>query len=96
MWKLKPREGQKLPKAAEHEVWAGAAPGTVDSQLGLFLTFPASPYFWIQRQSCQMWPDSSVVMFILIRITLTMSDRKFKIAAAYCPPKKVQGWAVWD
>lgn len=43
-----------------------------------------------------MWPESSVVMFILVRITLSMSNRKLKIVAAYFPLKKVQRWAVQD
>lgn len=39
VWKLTPREEEKLPKVTEHESYAGVAPGTVDSPLGLFLTF---------------------------------------------------------
>lgn len=43
-----------------------------------------------------MWPESSVVMFILVRIALSMSSRKLKIVAADFLPRKVQRWAVWD
>lgn len=91
-WKLKLRERQKLPKAAQSgTAEPGAASGPIDSSLGsschscfLFLD-PEAELSGIAKE-----PSGDT--HILVRVTLTTSGGKHKMIAAYFSPKKVQRW----
>lgn len=87
---MKHRDRHKLPKAAQS--------GRAEPQALLTLAWAlpatcASPYSCIQRRSCQVWPENSVVILMLVSVTLTTSGKELKMMAAYFSPKKVQRWA---
>lgn len=90
MWKLKSGEGRRLPKAAGN----GTASGPAGSSLGS--SYHSRFLFRDPEAGLPGVPESSMVIFISVRVTLTAGDRKLEMMAAYFPTRKVQRWAVQD